>query len=547
MQNVVTSRDQRRGTHAGWPLLSIAAVAFAVVAPFFLFGIPSGHDFDFHLNSWMEVLTQWRQGILYPRWAASAHYGYGEARFIFYPPSSWILGAALGAVLPWKIVPGAYVWFSLALSGWSMFVAAQRWLIRKHALLAAILYAVNPYYIVIVYWRSAFAELLAGALLPLLVLCVMEIDIGGRKAIVPLSLIVGAAALTNVPASMIVNYSLLFLALTVAIHRRSPRVLLYAAAAGLLGAAMAAFYIVPAFYEQKWINIAQVLSPGVCPQDNFLFTTTADADHNRFNRLVSLLAAAELAVLTIAVLFSRARRQKPQLWGTLLVWVGASALLMFSFSVVFWRHLPGLRFVQLPWRWLLCLNVSLILLTPISWKHWLWRGVAFLLLFGVLGWSCLRVQPPWWDHAEDISELLTAHRTEAGYEGTDEYVPAGADPYDIKQGAPLVALNPAGQLRVQVQRWNPETKAFTAETEHSGKLRLRLFNYPAWQVEVNGRKVRTETQDDTGELQIPIAAGENQVRIRFVRTWDRIFGEVVSLVSIAGLLLWFARERVGRG
>src|SRR3989442_11056821 len=131
--------------------------------PFFLLGILAGHDFEFHITSWMEVLSQWKQGILYPRWAALAHYGYGEARFLFYPPASWMLGAALGTLLPWKAVPGAYVWLALTLSGCSMFLLARQWLDRRDAIFAAVLYAANPYYIVLFYLRSAVAALLARA------------------------------------------------------------------------------------------------------------------------------------------------------------------------------------------------------------------------------------------------------------------------------------------------------------------------------------------------------------------------------------------------
>ncbi len=128
------------------------------------------------MNSWMEVAQQWHAGILYPRWAAGAHSAYGEARFIFYPPASWTLGAALGSLLPWPAVPGTLNWLALTLSGCSMFLLATEWLPRRDAIFAAALYAANPYYVVVVYWRSAFAELLAGALLPLLLLFVLRID-----------------------------------------------------------------------------------------------------------------------------------------------------------------------------------------------------------------------------------------------------------------------------------------------------------------------------------------------------------------------------------
>jgi hypothetical protein len=527
------------------PPLIVMATAFLVILPFFFLGNPSGHDFEFHVNSWMEVLGQWKQGILYPRWAALAQYGYGEARFIFYPPASWTLGAALGALLPWKAVPGAYVWLALTLSGYSMFLLARRWLDRRDAIFAAALYAANPYYVVIVYWRSAFAELLAGALLPLLMLYALRSEEEGREAVIPLAVIVAAAWLTNIPAAVMVNYSLALLIVVLAILKHSPRVLLYGTLAVLLGAALAAFFLVPAAYEQRWVNIAEVLSPGVRPQDNFLFLKINDADHNRFNLLVSLVATAEMIVLAIAAFFSRAwRGRQTKVWYTLFAWALVAALLNFSFTSFLWEHLPELRYLQLPWRWLLCLNLAFALFVTMATRRWMVRVSICLAMFAVLTLVWHRVQAPWWETAADFGDMLAHQQSGAGYEGTDEYVPAGADPYEIKQDALQVALDDEaasdqGQ-QIQIQRWSAESKMLTAHVERPAALVLRLFNYPAWRVDVNGIVVATSTRDVTGQMLIPVQAGENRVQITFTRTWDRILGGVISGVTvlfIAGLLM----------
>ena len=528
----------------GWPLVAIAGSAFAVILPFFVLGIPSGHDFEFHLHSWMEVDAQWRQGVVYPHWAALAHYGYGEARFLFYPPASWLLGAILGAILPWAAVPGVYVWLALTLSGCSMFLLARTWLDRRDAVFAAALFLANPYYLVEVYWRSAFAELLAGAWLPLLLLYALQLKEKDSRAHVGLALVIAGAALTNAPASLMVNYSLALLALVLAFRERSPKVVWMAARAAGLGASLAAFYIIPAFYEQPWISIAQVLSVGVRPNDNYLFTRIADPVHNRFNLFISLVAMAELIVLAITAFgWRHGRTQRPQLWWTLLIWAATSALLMLSPSAIFWEHLPWLRFVQLPWRWLLCLNLVLALLVMLAWRHWVWRAGTALALLGVLLLTGHRVQPPWWDRATDVAELLKQHQNGVGYEGADEYAPAGADPYNIKLDAPRLAFYGTGAARFDIDQWGPEKKSFSAEASQPGQLAVRLFGYPAWNVEVNGRTVSTETLEDNGQMLIPVPAGVSRVEIRFVPTRDRAVGEAMSLIAFAGLLFWPRRRR----
>jgi hypothetical protein len=529
----------------------IAAAAFATMIPMFWLGIPSGHDFEFHVNSWMEVAGQWQQGILYPRWAAMANYGYGEPRFIFYPPASWMLGAALGMALPWWIVPGVYIWAVLTAAGCSMFALARNWLPRKHAVFAAVLYAVNPYHLVIVYWRGAFAELMASIWLPLLLLFVLRLGTknqNDRKAMGYLSLVIAAVWLTNLPSAVMVNYSVVLLVGVVALVRRSPRVLLYGAGACALGIALAAFYVLPAAYEQRWVQIKEVLDLGVRPQSNFLFAVIADPDHNRFNLLVSVVATLEILALSVAMLISRRRTEHREIWCALTAWGGAAALFMLPFTVILWNYLPQLRFIQLPWRWLLCLGVAFALLVAMSTRRWLSRGLLYATMLIALAAGWRWIQPPWWDTRADIAEMNDNIQEGQGYESVREYIPTAGDLETIQHDAPEVTVEgDSGQL--QVDEWAPETKLFSVAVTQPSRLVLHLFNYPAWKVEVNGHSVTTETQNETGQMIIPVQRGESHVSVIFSRTWDRKTGELISGLAllIIALLLLLGRKLMSNG
>jgi hypothetical protein len=518
------------------PLLLIAAAALAMVLPFLFLGNPSGHDFEFHMNSWMEVVRQWKSGILYPHWAALAHFGFGEPRFIFYPPISWWLGSLLGLILPWKMVSGAYIFLALGFSGYSMFLLARRWLDRLDAAFAAVLYAANPYHFVIVYWRSAFAELLAAALLPLLLLAVLRLYERGRSGIAPLALVIAAVWLINAPAGVMVNYSLVLLLVLLAISERSSRLLWQGALALALGLGLAAFYLIPATYEQPWVNIMQAVSPGARPQDNYLLTRVADPLHDQFNLLISIVALAGIvAVLAAALRWRRWRTQMPDAWWLLAAWTGLAALLMFSPASFLWDHLPKLRFVQFPWRWLLCFNLGFALLITLAWRRWLARSALIFAMAAALAFVWIRVQPPWWDTAADVAELADNIQTAAGYEGTDEYAPLKADPYSIPHDAPPAVFQGVGEI--QILRWQPELKSLSVRAHQPGPLLLKLFVYPAWKLTVNGQVKPPETQPHTGQMMIPLPAGENRVDLRFIRTPDRTAGACVSLASVIVLLL----------
>ena len=515
--------------------------------PFFLLGTPSGHDVEFHLYSWLEVLGQWRHGILYPRWAALAHFGYGEPRFVFYPPASWTLGGLISFIFPWTIASPIYIWIALVLAGSSMFVLARRWFDPRDAVFAAVFYAVNPYHLVIVYWRSAFAEMLASWLIPLLLLLVLRAADGERRVVVPLGLLLAASLLTNAPAAVMIHYSLALLVVFLAWRKQSPELLLIVGGAVVLGACIAAFYLLPAIDEQRWIEIGNAVSQGSRPADNFLFIHTTDPDHDKFNRIISWIAVLELIIVGIAAGVAKEWRQKERsLWTALAVWAGACAVLMFPFSLFVWNVLPKMQFMQFPWRWLLCLSMIFALLVTAGLKRWWMRGCVCMLSIIVVVVAWHRVQEPWWDTASDLREMQDNMYTAAGYEGTDEYTPFGADPGAIDKDARKVTAEGPSRTGIRVQRWDPEAKDFVVESSAADRVVLRLFSYPAWNVRVNGRNVAASSRAGTGQMLVPVEAGINRVEIRFVRTWDRTLGGWISIVTALGIFGWVFRLKSRR-
>ena len=545
---VKLGRENQRGEHSlRWaPLLAIGAAAAAVEIPFLFKGMPSGHDVEFHLYSWLEVLSQWKHGVLFPRWAMWANFGYGEPRFLFYPPASWMLGSLITAMFPWTFAAAVYIWFVLVLAGMSMFVLARRWFERRDAIFAAVLYAVNPYHLVVVYWRSAFAELLASCLVPLLLLLVMKATEEGWRVLVPLSVLLAAVWLTNAPAAVMIHYSLALL-LLFGWQRRSPRILLVGAGAIVLGACLAAFYLLPAIYEQKWVNIVEAITAGSRPQDNFLFIHTTDPDHDAFNRVISWVAVLEIVATLAAAWAASAWREKNRLlWNALLGWAVACGILMFPVTAFVWKLLPKLEFMQFPWRWLLCLSLIFTIFLMAGVRRWWLRMAVCAVTILVIATAWQRILPPWWDNAADLREMQDNMSDGIGYEGVDEYTPVGADPASIDKDARTVTTYGPARAAIRIKRWDPETRVFTAEMSAPDQMAIRLFHYPAWQAEVNGRVVQTAMISDTGQMLVPVEAGMNRVEVRLVRTWDRTAGGWISILTILCMLVWSALAKKRR-
>jgi hypothetical protein len=520
----------------------------------FFLGQASGHDIQFHIASWMDVARQWREGIFYPRWAEWANWGFGEPRFIFYPPVSWMAGAALGTLLPWKLVPGALIWLTLVAAGMAMWKLARAWLPMPQAAAAAVFFTINPYNLIIVYYRSDYAELLAIALLPLLILYAVRLVRDGPQYTPMFALVFAATWLSNAPAAVIATYSLPIIFLIECERRREVRLLFFGGAAMAAGFGLAAFYILPAAWEQRWVQIDHAVGDNFRPVQNFLFTRSTDADFQKFNWTVSYVAVAVILFTILAASISATRRRDfSELWLTCVTLGAISTVMMVPLSVPAWNHLPKLYFIQFPWRWLSVLAVAFAFLAAASMCSWRQRWVRLLIPVMVLvatGATAARmVYDAWWDSCDApfiADEISSGH----GYEGTDEYSPLGSDRSDLLSSAPAYgpagqiaqidpksgAIVPASAIRVRVARWSAERKIFTAEAVDRTELALHVVDYPAWIATVDGNATQIRPAPNTAQVLVTLPPGVHRVELRFGRTWDRVAGDSISFVSAIGLL-----------
>jgi hypothetical protein len=581
-------------------LLLLAALL--TVHPLLMHGNSCGHDMGFHMLSWVDAAHQIHNGTLYPHWTTPAAWNAGEPRFVFYPPLSWMLGASLvGAAhilhLPTSVAPMLYIWIALAAAGLTMHHLARHFVSPRVALIAAALYLANPYMLFNAFERSAFAELLAAAWIPLLLLAVLRERPSARGIAIPIALL----WLTNAPAAVMGCYmfallaALRFVVSFVRSHsrertisgRRLATTYLSGAAIGL---ALPAFYLVPAAYERRFVQVAMAIIANMRFQDNFLFDDTADAAHNIVNHTVSVLAivlvALAVAVLSAIFLHSQSRTQTPDrllqrsdspplfVSFSLAILTLLITFLLVPLSTPLWNHVPELAFLQFPWRLLTILSAVLYLAVALLLGRlpqsrstsWNVAAIALLapLLLSALGYHLYAQGCDPTDMPVFIDAIVADHH---GVMPTDEYTPLNADNDVLRTDNPgywLAATPgaPAPNTHPTAAEFNPTLPNDDVEPPLSQTvstpaprhlelnltqpedLVLNLRDYPDWQVKRNGASITKHLQRDDGLLAIALPAGISVIDIQWRETRDQQFGLGLSGCGLLAFGLTFRSRRI---
>jgi uncharacterized membrane protein len=540
-------------------------------------GCSCGHDFDFHLLSWFEAATQIAHGNPHPHWAFTPAFNAGEPRFVFYPPVSWYLGAGLGLALThlpgvsgaagWTAAPIVFTWIALTLAGLTMYRLAREFACENAALLGAVLYVANPYMLFTALERTAYAELLAAAWFPLLLLGVLRDRVAVAGVATPMALL----WLTNVPAAIMGTYTLLLLLVVRLVGEARASWLRLAATAACgtgLGLALASFYLIPAVYERRFVQMSMATIAGMGIDQNFLFehtgATTDQVLHDAVLHTASVIGVLLLVATVIAlgvVAAQRTRNSFPIL--PLAILTMAIAFLLTPWSGFLWSHAPAASLLQFPWRLLAVLapvlalgiarllsgdrqGASTIAERPVG-RDTVARRIVVVVALAVLTIPAYHVFRQPCDPEDTAPARLALFHSSAGTDPTDEYTPVDADNDALTAGDPPYWLADSADAGAPVGSTpGPVPTHFDLTAPRAEDLILNLRQYPAWRISRDGVFVAPSEYGDRadGLIAIPVPGGSSRIDIRYAQTMDQTLGDVVSFVAL--VLLGFVLRRSKR-
>lgn len=584
--------------HQPGGLIGIALLAgvLALLWPMLQRGYPITHSTHFNLNWAFQYQRQFFGGQFYPRWLEYSNFGYGNPTFAFYPPLCMVATLpfrALGLDMLGSLV--ASMGLAMAVLGLGLYLLLRQVLPWALALVLALLSMAGPYWLVDIYQRGAIGEVWAIAVSPWIFWASLQ-TICRLQALWPvaaLALSYGLLALSHLPTLLV--FTLIWLPLPWVLGRRDPfwpRVGRCYLGFGL-GLGWTAFYLLPAFWDQRHVQVDFVnFTEEYTPHHRLMVSGLMQlqprwTEHWFESNLVGywVWMAAVLGGVGILV-FWLARRSgrsfscqesgaaESLARATLLYSLGASlvALLMMT-DLLAWLYewvLP-LRRIQFSWRWMAVTAVTVPWLVGSlagwGWGHKRWRLpllVGLGLAMAVQTWQGLQLvskagfDPPLVQTFQELAAakqfpnepqerpgiaFLHMHwRFPDGLALVDalEYRPRQATlPMPPPQVDPLLQWqgeveDPAARL--QVEEWRYGYRRFRAlnPTGQEQAVVLRTFYYPAWRVQIDGR-FRAAEYNEPGLLQVRIPPGEHRVEVRYLGTAADWLGWI--LTGVAGVLL----------
>ena len=559
-------------------LLLVPICIGLVAAQPFLFDArtPRGADVLLHTYRLVALQDLVQHGVWYSPWFPNLAFGYGYPIFQYYAPFTQYVALLLTGL---GLTPAQAISVSMALALVLAAVGATLWLRdvwhEQAAWVGAAAFACAPYLLYNAYERAALAELMAMALIPLVLFLLRRATLRQSNAYAVAGAGVYAAHVLshNITALLLAPIVLVYGVLLIVVdtlpinltksrwlawfRRLRPLALMFG-----LGLGLSAFFWLPALLERDLSQLERALSSAYDYRNYFLNLDTLLAgphaiDPYLVNATVtpSLSWVGILLALLGCIVTLRAGRNRAEgvfALGVAVVLVG----LTLPASLPIWQALPLLHFVLYPFRLLGLASLFLAGLTAAAFQSTLLNrsGLALgcVLAIVLYGWTWQLPKHYESNLPQSAQDIAVAERT-LGIVGTTsigEYLPTAVQqlptndalrqhrlqPNSLPPGAQLLAeVNEPLRFRVQVN------------SPINFRAIFSQFYFLGWQATVDGTAVTITPTVPAGLMSIDVPAGTHTLELAFRTTPLRGLAAGVSVISLLiCITLWTRNVRKSR-
>ena len=553
--------------------LSIAIVIF-FYKPLLGEAFLDSDDYNHHAVRTANYYLALKQGQFPVRWGPNLNDGLGYPSFNYtyhFPYVISVLFYSLGFSIQQSVNLSMLSAVLLSVFS-SFFLSLFLTKSKKFAFLASLIYVLNPYFLLNVFWRGAIGEMFFIAGVPLFFLAIELIFLLKQKkakylAAFLLIFSLCLMILSHVPSILLLlflsvpYFSFKAIGLYKKNHFKARSVLSLVLGTGVVAIALCAWYFLPAFYEKNYISydsgrsLTQHLNNFL--ELNYLLDFSRHIQSSdRFMEVIQLgLPVFIIFLLALVSLFFKNKKYNQEIIFYIFLFLGL-IFLIHPLSRGLWDNWQFLQMIQYPWRilWLnafLSLYLLSILIKKINKKfHFLlFFSLLVLTIYSAFTYSTRRLMEIKSDH--DWFQMPTT--------GTsfDEHRPIWSKkPYVFPKDLlfiPSVSEKLLTEIKAEKldelkefvsldKDYQLEIKELTGSrivyqiksSEELIAIHKRLY-FPGWKATINGNSVDflSTLAHYQGVLVFKIPAGENEVVLEFAqRTNLRMLGETISVFSL---------------
>jgi len=392
------------------------------------------------------------------------------------------------------------------------------------SLIGAIVYTFFPYHLFDIYQRGSVGEVLSLTILPF-VLWQME-----RGSLFWIS--IGIACLIVAHNTLAVLFMFLiipYMLLNIFISKERIKTGCFYFVTLLFGIGISAFFWAPALFDLQYTVFAKTQVSNVA---NYFAN---------FN-LIGLVTIFTVLLVVVLVLLQKIQIKKHRLTLIILIISIASIYLASPLSAFWWKVLPS-SFVQFPFRFLSLtipsvsfLAACIVSIFPRMKKIVLSLIILFLIIISASAYLFPKSYQNFPDSFYSTNQDTTTVK--------NEYMPKWVQ--KLPQTLPAAKVeNQTGKETINLLQATPNKTVFNIFLITQRTIQINTIYFPGWYAYVNGKPTEILYNNPMGLINLSLNKGLNNVQIKFMETPVRLFVDLISIISVGGLLVFvLLRNRI---